>query len=101
PPLAGFVLGVADWPWIFFINVPVGLLGMLAVARLVANLKRPHPGRFDSLGFLLAAVSISALVILAETAGMGLLPLGVELALAVVLMGAGALFIRHVLKSPN
>ncbi len=96
PPIAGFVLGVADWPWIFFINVPVGLLGMLAVARLAPNLQRPHPGRFDGLGFILAAVAISSLVVLAETVGIGLLPLPAELALAVLLITSGGLFLRHV-----
>lgn len=96
PPLAGFVLGVADWPWIFFINVPVGLLGMLAVSRLAPRVQRDDPGRFDTFGFLLAGVAISALVVIAETAGMGLMPLGFELALAVVLIGAGALFFRHI-----
>ncbi|MGH1558162.1 MFS transporter [Caulobacter segnis] len=35
PPIAGLVLSVADWPWIFYINLPVGLLGMTAVLRFV------------------------------------------------------------------
>jgi EmrB/QacA subfamily drug resistance transporter len=101
PPLAGFVLGVADWPWIFFINIPVGLLGMLAVARFAPTLDRPHPGRFDTLGFVLVAVAISALVILAETTGMGLLPLVTELGLGAVLVVAGGFFLRHVNRVAN
>jgi EmrB/QacA subfamily drug resistance transporter len=96
PPLAGFVLGVADWPWIFFINIPVGLVGMLAVSRFVPRLERPHPGRFDTLGFVLVAISISALVVLAETCGMGLLPLPTLLCLGGILLVAGGLFLRHV-----
>jgi MFS family permease len=35
PPLAGLVLSVADWPWIFYLNLPVGVLGMIAVMRFV------------------------------------------------------------------
>ncbi len=101
PPIAGFVLGVADWPWIFFINIPVGLLGMLAVARLAPTLQRPHPGRFDTVGFLLAAVAISALVVLAETAGMGLLPPPFELGLGLLLAGSGGLFLRHVRRAAH
>jgi len=101
PPIAGFVLGVADWPWIFFINIPVGLLGMLAVARLAPNLKRPHPGRFDTAGFMLAAFAISSLVVMAETIGMGLLPLVFEIGLAGLLIGAGYLFLRHVRRVNN
>ena len=50
PPVAGFVRGVADWPWIFFINVPVCLLGLCAVGFLVPQLREAHPGRFDGPG---------------------------------------------------
>jgi EmrB/QacA subfamily drug resistance transporter len=96
PPLAGFVLSVADWPWIFFLNVPVGLIGMIAVSRLAPRIVRDHPGRFDTLGFILVGVAISALVVLAETVGMALLPLVDELALGVVLAVSGALFLRHI-----
>lgn len=96
PPLAGFILGFAAWPWIFFVNVPVGILGMIAVARLAPDLRRPHPGQFDGFGFLLSAIAISTLVVLAETAGMGLLPLWVELALALALLVSGGFFLRHV-----
>ena len=99
PPLAGFVLGVADWPWIFFLNIPVGILGMLAVARFAPDIKRPYPGRFDTVGFLLAAVSISTLVVIAETAGQKLLPLPVVIALGVALLVAGSLFLRHVRRT--
>lgn len=97
PPVAGFILGLADWPWIFFVNLPIGLLGMTAVWRVVPDLRRPDPGRFDTVGFLLAAVAISALVVLAETGGLGLLPLSVELVLAAMLAVFGTLFVRHAL----
>ena len=96
PPLAGFVLGVADWPWIFYINLPVGLLGMLAVARLAPRIVRPHPGRFDTVGFILGGIAISSLVVLAETAGLSLLPLAEELVLGVALVVSGWMFLRHV-----
>jgi EmrB/QacA subfamily drug resistance transporter len=99
PPLAGFVLGIADWPWIFFLNIPVGGLGMLAVLRFAPDLQRPDPGRFDTVGFLLGGVAISALVVLAETAGQRLLPLPVVIALAVLLAVFGGLFLRHVQRT--
>ncbi len=101
PPLAGFVLGIADWPWIFFINVPVGLLGMVAVAKLAPNMQRPDPGRFDTRGFVLSSIAISALVVVAETAGVGLLPLWIELGLGVVLIASGAAFLWHSARAPR
>ncbi|MDP1632928.1 MAG: MFS transporter [Caulobacter sp.] len=86
PPLAGFVLSVADWPWIFFINLPIGLLGMAAVLRFVPRLPSSNPGRFDWSGFGLAAAAIVGIVLVAETGGLDLVPWPVQVALAV---GAG------------
>ncbi|MFY0564390.1 DHA2 family efflux MFS transporter permease subunit [Archangium lansingense] len=88
PPLAGFILGVASWPWIFFINVPIGLLGMLAVLRFVPDQRPPDPGPFDGRGYLLAAIAITALMGAAETVGIGLVPLSVQLvATGIALVG--------------
>jgi EmrB/QacA subfamily drug resistance transporter len=74
PPLAGFVLSVADWPWIFYLNLPVGLLGMAAVMRFVPPMKSEDPGPFDWLGFFLAASAISGIVAVAETGGLSIIP---------------------------
>jgi EmrB/QacA subfamily drug resistance transporter len=95
PPLSGFILSVATWPWIFYINVPVGLLGMAAVLRFVPKTRQPHPGRFDSLGFLLAASAISAMMIGAESIGVGLLPVWAQVVAWIVAVGAGWGYLRH------
>nr|WP_281247949.1 MFS transporter [Stigmatella erecta] len=95
PPLAGFILGVASWPWIFFINVPVGLLGMAAVLRFVPPLHQPDPGPFDGKGFALTAVAITSWIGLAETAGMDLIPVAAQGALGLTALGATGLYLRH------
>ncbi len=74
PPLAGFVLSVADWPWIFYLNLPIGLLGMAAVMRFVPPMKSPDPGPFDWTGFFLSASAISGIVAVAETGGLNIIP---------------------------
>jgi EmrB/QacA subfamily drug resistance transporter len=101
PPLAGLILGVADWPWIFFINIPVGVLGIAAVLRFVPRLRSEHPGRFDTVGFIWAAVAITALVFLSETVGVGLSPLWVQATSAAALALSGLLFLRHVKRTPT
>jgi MFS family permease len=98
PPLSGLILGVADWPWIFYINIPVGIIGMAAVASLVPSLERPDPGRFDTGGFALAAVAIVGLTAVSETAGTGLAPWPAEIAVALVGGAALAVFVRHALR---
>lgn len=101
PPLAGFVLSVADWPWIFFINVPVGILGMIAVGRFVPELRGTERVRFDIVGFLLAALAISAVVVSSEVAGLSLVSNAVLAGLVLTATAAGVLYVRHARRVAN
>lgn len=63
PVLAGAVLAHARWPWLFFINVPVGALGVALAARLLPRDERAAGRRaFDSPGFALISPGLVALV---------------------------------------
>jgi EmrB/QacA subfamily drug resistance transporter len=95
PPLTGLILKVADWPWIFYINLPVGLLGMAAVWKFVPAVREPHPGPFDSIGFVLAGVAMAAGMGVAETLGFNLIPWTVQAAGLVIAAACGAAFIHH------
>ncbi len=97
PPLSGLVLAVADWPFIFYINIPIGILGMIAVLRFVPKLAQPDPGRFDAKGFVLSAAAITGIVCLAETAGVNLIPIWAEAAVAAGGIGALVWYVRHAL----
>ncbi|XVX21380.1 DHA2 family efflux MFS transporter permease subunit [Actinomycetota bacterium] len=57
PILGGFLIDHLGWEWIFFINVPVGLLGLVLVWRLVPVL-RTHSHSFDWIGVVLSAVGL-------------------------------------------
>ncbi|MES2032752.1 MAG: MFS transporter [Pseudomonadota bacterium] len=94
PPLAGFVLSVADWPWIFFINLPIGLLGMAAVLKFVPRIPSLDPGRFDWGGFFLSATAIVGVVVVAETGGLNLIPLPGQIALVVLSIICGWAYVR-------
>ena len=94
PPLAGFILSVADWPWIFFINLPIGLLGMLAVLKFVPRLPSQSSGRFDWSGFFLSATAITGIVVVAETGGLQLIPWWAQIGLIAVSIGCGWLYLQ-------
>ncbi|HET7011735.1 MAG TPA: DHA2 family efflux MFS transporter permease subunit [Anaerolineales bacterium] len=47
PVLGGWILDVASWPWIFLVNLPVGIVGLLVVGRFVPSFRPPRTGRFD------------------------------------------------------
>ncbi|WP_376714493.1 MFS transporter [Janibacter limosus] len=57
PLLGGLLLDSLGWEWIFFINVPVGIIGFIAAARLVPSLKR-HAHAMDWVGVVLSAVGL-------------------------------------------
>lgn len=61
-PLAGgFLVDALGWEWIFFINVPVGIIGFILAAILVPRLEtRPH--RFDYVGVVLSAAALFLIV---------------------------------------
>lgn len=95
PPVAGFILEVASWQWIFLINLPIGLAGMAAVHQLVPRIVRDDPGPFDWAGFGLISIGILTLVVAAETIGMGGLPTWVQVVCLLGSAAAVALYWRY------
>ena len=61
PILGGVLVDAAGWEWIFFINIPVGLVGFALAWRLVPSLPT-NTHRFDWLGVALSGVGIFLLV---------------------------------------
>ncbi len=61
PPLGGFITSALSWRWIFYVNVPIGILGLIATWRLLKEEPRRNPGRFDPAGALLLGVGLAAL----------------------------------------
>jgi EmrB/QacA subfamily drug resistance transporter len=96
PALAGVILQVAEWPWIFFVNVPVGLLGIAAVLRFVPRTLRPHPGSFDFVGFLMIAAIVSAIMVLVETIDLHPSPILLQAGSAIGAVLFGFLYLGHV-----
>jgi EmrB/QacA subfamily drug resistance transporter len=63
PTLGGYLVEYVDWRLIFFINVPVGLLGAIAAFFLLPFFTGQPAGRFDVLGFLAIATGLSSLLL--------------------------------------
>jgi EmrB/QacA subfamily drug resistance transporter len=60
------LLGVDGWRWVFLVNVPVGLLAMLVVARKLHLPRRRSEHRIDYLGAALLAGTVVPLLLVAE-----------------------------------
>ena len=62
PAVGGLIVTYADWRWIFFLNVPVGMLGVFLVWRFIPNIA-PGPARpFDWPGFVLNGLALALLL---------------------------------------
>ena len=62
PPLGGFITTYYHWRWIFWINVPVCLLGLALAYLLLPDVRGDQTGRLDWGGFALSGFALSALL---------------------------------------
>ncbi|TAM13824.1 MAG: DHA2 family efflux MFS transporter permease subunit [Rhodanobacter sp.] len=70
PPLGGFIVQYLDWRWIFYINVPIGMLGFWLVRRFIPYIpSAARPSRFDLGGFALCSVGLGCLLFGFEEVG--------------------------------
>src|SRR3954447_2428886 len=69
PALGGVLSTYASWRWIFLVNVPLGLAGLVLARRLVPDVRAPGSPSLDWRGFLLVAGGTAALVVGLEDVG--------------------------------
>lgn len=66
PSLGGWLTEYYNWRWVFYINLPFGLLAWLGLATFLRETPLDRQRRFDLLGFALLAVAIGALQMLLD-----------------------------------
>jgi EmrB/QacA subfamily drug resistance transporter len=101
PPVGGFIVTYASWRWIFFLNVPIGILGLVLVSILIENYKEPETPPFDLYGFVLSAVALVGTMSGFEAIGRGGVPLALAIVLVVVGLLAVVLYVRHASRHAN
>ena len=95
PPLGGFIVTYWSWRWIFFINIPIGVLGIVLVNLLVGDLKEGGRRPFDFGGFALTGVGLATLAFGFENVGRGALPSILVGMLLTVGAACTVLYVRH------
>jgi len=94
PPLGGFIVTYLNWRWIFYLNIPIGILGVGLVTKFIGQVRGERQPRADFGGFVLSGVSLGCLLFGFEmTSRSGEL----ERALVLIAIGlvAGGFYIRH------
>jgi len=101
PPLGGLIVTHASWRWVFFLNLPMGALGLGLVSRLIPP-GRPSVRRsLDGLGLALSGLGLAGLIFGSELVSRPVFGRGVGLAILGVGLASCALYVRHALKVPR
>ena len=101
PPLGGFITTYFHWRWIFWINVPIGVLGVLLSLRFIHNLREEAVPRFDFKGFVLSGVGLLSLISGLSMIGRGIAPYWVVAAMIAIGVLSLAAYIRHAHGKPD
>ncbi len=101
PPIGGAIVTFGDWRWIFFLNIPIGIIGVVLVSLYVPDVREEARAPLDWKGFVLTALACAGLVFGFENLGRGALPWYV---ITLMLLGGAAclwLFLQHAKRTPN
>ncbi len=90
PFLGGFFTTYMSWHWIFFINVPLGLLAVFLAFKFIPNTMEDKKRPLDRIGFVLSSIGMLSLMIgveLIDSDNNASLAIGVCLVMAVLFLG--------------
>src|SRR5215475_12314569 len=62
PPVGGFITTYISWHWIFLINIPIGITGIILATLFIENVRAEAPDPFDPKGAVLAGIGIAGLM---------------------------------------
>ncbi len=95
PIVGGLITSWLSWRAIFFINLPVGVLGLVLALRLFENFRAPAPIRFDLRGFIICGLGLVLLELAIENLGRPIIPAALGMAFFPAALGILALYGWH------
>ena len=98
PPVGGFLTTFFSWHWIFLINVPIGLMGIVLVSKYLPKVESAPLRPMDFPGFFLTAIAFSGITFGLSLLSMPVLPLWVAVASTAAGVAAVAIYIPYALR---
>src|SRR3954454_3735796 len=100
PPVGGFIVTWFNWRWTFFINIPVGIIGLIAVTLFIKDFREPPKGAFDLRGLVLIGVALACATFGLEPAGRGVVAPALTGAMIATGIAVAFLYYRHARRHP-
>jgi MFS family permease len=95
PPVGGFITDTIGWRWVFWMNVPFGIIAIGLATWLMPQTGVDKVPRLDTRGFLLSGIGLSSLIFGLTVMGRGLLPGYMPSALVLAGLVLVGLYVRH------
>jgi MFS family permease len=100
PPVGGFITTYFSWHWIFLINLPIGILGIVAASMVLPKVPGGRAAPIDLVGFALSGVAASGIVFGLSVVSLPALPPIVGMLTLAAGCLSVALYIRHARRTP-
>lgn len=101
PPVGGFITTFFSWHWIFLINLPIGILGIIVAGRVLPDFPPVPRLPIDWTGFILSALAASGLVFGLSVVSLPALPPAVGVATLLVGLVSAVLYVLHARRAAN
>jgi EmrB/QacA subfamily drug resistance transporter len=101
PPIGGLIVTYGSWRWIFFLNLPIALAGVVLVSRFIKDVREENIHPLDWTGLILTGLGMAGVVYGFDNLGRGLLP---GWAVAAMMAGGAAclaLYGRHAARTEH
>ena len=95
PIVGGFLTTYFSWHAIFFLNLPIGVIGVVLALYLIDNFRAPAPTPLDLRGFVIAGVGLGFLEFAIENLGRPIVPTGLGALFFPAAFTILALYVRH------
>ena len=100
PPLGGFITTYFHWRWIFWINIPIGIVGFWLATKYIEDIREENVPPLDVSGFVLSGIGLTGLAFGFTTIGQELLPFWLSASMIVVGAVVMYFYVRHARTHP-
>jgi EmrB/QacA subfamily drug resistance transporter len=101
PPIGGFITTYFHWRWIFWMNLPFGILGLVLASMYLPDTREGDVPPLDAKGFILSGLGLALTVFGLTVAGHGLVASSYVTAMVMAGVILIVLYVRHAQRVPN